>query len=396
MLINQKKLTNNTEKAVLISVIHKNQNEKQVKEFLDELEFLALTAGAVTVKKFIQRITEFDSRTFIGKGKLDEIAKFINEKDIRLTIFDDELSGSQLKNIENVLKCKVLDRTNLILDIFAARAKTAYAKVQVELAQYQYLLPRLTKMWSHLERQKGGIGLRGPGEKELETDRRVIKWRISILKEQLNKIDKQMSTQRKKRNEFVRIALVGYTNAGKSTIINLLSKSNIFAENKLFATLDTTVRKVVIGNLPFLLSDTVGFIRKLPHSLIEAFNSTLNEIREADILLHVVDVSHQNFEEQINIVNQTLHEIKVSEKQIIIIFNKIDKYIPAEPDDLITQKPHSLSELKNSWLSKNNKHCLFISATKKENIDEFRKQIFNCVSEIYSKIYPNNNNYFYS
>ncbi|NCO55335.1 MAG: GTPase HflX [Bacteroidetes bacterium CG02_land_8_20_14_3_00_31_25] len=396
MLINQKKLTNNTEKAVLISVIHKNQNEKQVKEFLDELEFLALTAGAVTVKKFIQRITEFDSRTFIGKGKLDEIAKFINEKDIRLTIFDDELSGSQLKNIENVLKCKVLDRTNLILDIFAARAKTAYAKVQVELAQYQYLLPRLTKMWSHLERQKGGIGLRGPGEKELETDRRVIKWRISILKEQLNKIDKQMSTQRKKRNEFVRIALVGYTNAGKSTIINLLSKSNIFAENKLFATLDTTVRKVVIGNLPFLLSDTVGFIRKLPHSLIEAFNSTLNEIREADILLHVVDVSHQNFEEQINIVNQTLHEIKVSEKQIIIIFNKIDKYIPAEPDDLITQKPHSLSELKNSWLSKNNKHCLFISATKKENIDEFKKQIFNCVSEIYSKIYPNNNNYFYS
>jgi len=396
MLINQKKLTNNTEKAVLISVIHKNQNEKQVKEFLDELEFLALTAGAVTVKKFIQRITEFDSRTFIGKGKLDEIAKFINEKDIRLTIFDDELSGSQLKNIENVLKCKVLDRTNLILDIFAARAKTAYAKVQVELAQYQYLLPRLTKMWSHLERQKGGIGLRGPGEKELETDRRVIKWRISILKEQLNKIDKQMSTQRKKRNEFVRIALVGYTNAGKSTIMNLLSKSNIFAENKLFATLDTTVRKVVIGNLPFLLSDTVGFIRKLPHSLIEAFNSTLNEIREADILLHVVDVSHQNFEEQINIVNQTLHEIKVSEKQIIIIFNKIDKYIPAEPDDLITQKPHSLSELKNSWLSKNNKHCLFISATKKENIDEFKKQIFNCVSEIYSKIYPNNNNYFYS
>jgi len=396
MLINQKKLTNNTEKAVLISVIHKNQNEKQVKEFLDELEFLALTAGAVTVKKFIQRITEFDSCTFIGKGKLDEIAKFINEKDIRLTIFDDELSGSQLKNIENVLKCKVLDRTNLILDIFAARAKTAYAKVQVELAQYQYLLPRLTKMWSHLERQKGGIGLRGPGEKELETDRRVIKWRISILKEQLNKIDKQMSTQRKKRNEFVRIALVGYTNAGKSTIINLLSKSNIFAENKLFATLDTTVRKVVIGNLPFLLSDTVGFIRKLPHSLIEAFNSTLNEIREADILLHVVDVSHQNFEEQINIVNQTLHEIKVSEKQIIIIFNKIDKYIPAEPDDLITQKPHSLSELKNSWLSKNNKHCLFISATKKENIDEFKKQIFNCVSEIYSKIYPNNNNYFYS
>jgi len=396
MLINQKKLTNNTEKAVLISVIHKNQNEKQVKEFLDELEFLALTAGAVTVKKFIQRITEFDSRTFIGKGKLDEIAKFINEKDIRLTIFDDELSGSQLKNIENVLKCKVLDRTNLILDIFAARAKTAYAKVQVELAQYQYLLPRLTKMWSHLERQKGGIGLRGPGEKELETDRRVIKWRISILKEQLNKIDKQMSTQRKKRNEFVRIALVGYTNAGKSTIINLLSKSNIFAENKLFATLDTTVRKVVIGNLPFLLSDTVGFIRKLPHSLIEAFNSTLNEIREADILLHVVDVSHQNFEEQINIVNQTLHEIKVSEKQIIIIFNKIDKYIPAEPNDLITQKPHSLSELKNSWLSKNNKHCLFISATKKENIDEFKKQIFNCVSEIYSKIYPNNNNYFYS
>lgn len=396
MLINQKKLINDTEKAVLVSIINKNQDEKQVNEYLNELEFLALTSGAVTIKKFIQKINEPDSRTFIGKGKLGEIAEFICKKEITLTIFDDELSGSQLKNIENVLKCRVLDRTNLILDIFAARAKTAYAKVQVELAQYQYLLPRLTKMWTHLERQKGGIGLRGPGEKELETDRRVIKWRISILKEQLKKIDKQMLIQRNKRNELVRVALVGYTNVGKSTIMNLLSKSNIFAENKLFATLDTTVRKVVIGNLPFLLSDTVGFIRKLPHSLIEAFNSTLNEIREADILLHVVDISHSNFEEQINIVNQTLHEIKAINKNIIIIFNKIDNYIPADSDDLLTQKPHSLLELKNSWFARESDKCVFISAVKKENIEEFRKKLFDSVSEIYSKIYPNSNNYFYN
>ncbi len=373
------------QKAVLISAVQKNQDEKQVKEYLDELEFLALTAGASTIKKFTQRISEIDPRTFIGKGKLDEISHFIKDKEITLAIFDDELSGSQLKNIEKVLECKVLDRTNLILDIFAARAQTAYAKVQVELAQYQYLLPRLTKMWTHLERQKGGIGFRGPGETELETDRRVIKWRISILKEQLKKIDKQMATQRKKRNELVRVALVGYTNVGKSTIMNLLSKSNIFAENKLFATLDTTVRKVVIGNLPFLISDTVGFIRKLPHSIIEAFNSTLNEIREADILLHVVDISHPNFEEQINVVNQTLHEIKASEKQTILIFNKIDKYIAPDADDLLNQKPHNLSELKNSWMAKNNYPCIFISATQKENIDDFRKLIFNNIKEIYAK-----------
>lgn len=373
------------QKAVLISAVQKNQDEKQVKEYLDELEFLALTAGASTIKKFTQRISEIDPRTFIGKGKLDEISHFIKDKEITLAIFDDELSVSQLKNIEKVLECKVLDRTNLILDIFAARAQTAYAKVQVELAQYQYLLPRLTKMWTHLERQKGGIGFRGPGETELETDRRVIKWRISILKEQLKKIDKQMATQRKKRNELVRVALVGYTNVGKSTIMNLLSKSNIFAENKLFATLDTTVRKVVIGNLPFLISDTVGFIRKLPHSIIEAFNSTLNEIREADILLHVVDISHPNFEEQINVVNQTLHEIKASEKQTILIFNKIDKYIAPDADDLLNQKPHNLSELKNSWMAKNNYPCIFISATQKENIDDFRKLIFNNIKEIYAK-----------
>lgn len=385
-----------TERAILISAIHKNQDDKLIKEYLDELEFLALTAGALTIKRFTQNISAPDSRTYIGKGKLDEISIFIKEKEITLAIFDDELSGSQLKNIENTLGCKVLDRTNLILDIFAARAQTAYAKVQVELAQYQYLLPRLTNMWTHLERQKGGIGMRGPGETELETDRRVIKWRISILKEHLKKIDKQMSTQRQRRNEFVRIALVGYTNVGKSTIMNLISKSNIFAENKLFATLDTTVRKVVIGNMPFLLSDTVGFIRKLPHSLIEAFNSTLNEIREADILLHVVDISHQNFEEQINIVNQTLHEINASEKQTILIFNKIDKYIPPDADDLLIKTPHNLTELKNSWIAKNNYPCIFISATQKENIEDFRKLLFNNIKEIYTKIYPNTTPYFYN
>ncbi|MBI5541668.1 MAG: GTPase HflX [Bacteroidia bacterium] len=385
-----------TEQAVLISAIHQNQEDNQVNEYLDELEFLALTAGANTIKRFTQRISEPDSRTYIGKGKLDQIAEYIKEKNATMAIFDDELSGSQLRNIEKVLGCKVLDRTNLILDIFAARAQTAYAKVQVELAQYQYILPRLTKMWTHLERQKGGIGLRGPGETELETDRRVIKWRISLLKEQLKKIDRQMSTQRQRRNELVRIALVGYTNVGKSTIMNLLSKSNIFAENKLFATLDTTVRKVVIGNLPFLISDTVGFIRKLPHSLIEAFNSTLNEIREADILLHVVDISHPNFEEQINVVNQTLHEIKASDKQSILVFNKIDNYLPPDEDDLLYQGPHNLTELKNSWMAKNNFPCIFISATKKENIEDFRNIIYQKIKDLHITRYPNENFYFFN
>jgi len=392
-LINQ--FTDTAVKAVLVCVVNNNQKLNQAIEYLNELEFLALTAGVITVKKVIQKILTPDSSTYIGKGKLEEIKNFVSLNNISLVIFDDELNGSQLKNIELSLKCKVIDRTNLILDIFASRAKTAYAKVQVELAQYQYLLPRLTKLWTHLERQKGGIGLRGPGEKELETDKRVIKSRISLLKEQLKKIDKQMAVQSKKRNQIIRVALVGYTNVGKSTIMNLLSKSNVFAENKLFATLDTTVRKVVVGNMPFLLSDTVGFIRKLPHSLIESFKSTLNEITEADILLHVVDVSHPNFEEQINIVNQTLNEIKAADKTTIIIFNKIDLYKPAEEDDLISNQPKSIEELKKSWFSKNNNINVFISAQNKENIDELKKVIFDTVKESYLYVYPNKNNFFY-
>ncbi len=396
MLEINKNVSAKLEQTVLISAIHQNQDENQVNEYLDELAFLALTAGANTIKRFTQKISEPDSRTYIGKGKLDIIAAYIKEHNVPLAIFDDELSGSQLRNIEKILECKVLDRTNLILDIFAARAQTSAAKVQVELAQYQYILPRLTNMWTHLERQKGGIGMRGPGETELETDRRVIKAKISLLKEQLKKIDRQMTTQRQRRNELVRIALVGYSNVGKSTIMNLLSKSNIFAENKLFATLDTTVRKVVIGNLPFLISDTVGFIRKLPHSLIEAFNSTLSEIREADILLHVVDISHQNFEEQINIVNQTLHSIKASDKQTILVFNKIDNYLPPDADDLLFQGPRNLLELKNSWMAKNNFPCIFISATKKENIEEFRNIIFQKIKDLHVTRYPNENFNFFN
>lgn len=376
------------EQAVLISAIQQSKEENQAKEYLDELEFLALTAGAVTIKRFIQKISTPEPRTYIGKGKLDEIASYIEAKEVTLAIFDDELSGSQLKNIENILKCKVLDRTNLILDIFAARAQTASAKVQVELAQYQYLLPRLTRLWTHLERQKGGIGLRGPGETELETDRRVIKARISLLKEHLLKIDKQMATQRKSRNKMIRVALVGYTNVGKSTIMNLISKSNVFAENKLFATLDTTVRKVVIENLPFLLSDTVGFIRKLPHGLVEAFKSTLDEIREADLLLHVVDISHPNFEEQINIVTQTLHEIKVSDKPCILIFNKIDNYKAPDQDDLTITGFKNLKELQNSWFAKENQLSIFISATKKDNITNFKKLLYDKIRDIHITHYP--------
>lgn len=376
------------EQAVLISAIQQSKEENQAKEYLDELEFLALTAGAVTIKRFIQKISTPEPRTYIGKGKLDEIASYVEAKGVTLAIFDDELSGSQLKNIENILKCKVLDRTNLILDIFAARAQTASAKVQVELAQYQYLLPRLTRLWTHLERQKGGIGLRGPGETELETDRRVIKARISLLKEHLLKIDKQMATQRKSRNKMIRVALVGYTNVGKSTIMNLISKSNVFAENKLFATLDTTVRKVVIENLPFLLSDTVGFIRKLPHGLVEAFKSTLDEIREADLLLHVVDISHPNFEEQINIVTQTLHEIKVSDKPCILIFNKIDNYKAPDQDDLTITGFKNLKELQNSWFAKENQLSIFISATKKDNITNFKKLLYDKIKEIHITHYP--------
>ncbi|MGE4288108.1 MAG: GTPase HflX [Salinivirgaceae bacterium] len=383
------------EQAVLIGVINQDQDEQQVEEYLDELAFLTETAGAIPVKRFTQKLDKPHPKTFVGTGKINEIATYVEEHEIKLIIFDDELTPSQLRNIERAFNSRVLDRTNLILDIFAQRAQTAHAKVQVELAQYQYLLPRLTRMWTHLERQRGGIGLRGPGETEIETDRRIIRDKISRLKEQLEKIDRQMSTQRKNRGEMVRVALVGYTNVGKSTLMNLLSKSEVFAENKLFATLDTTVRKVVIGNLPFLLSDTVGFIRKLPHDLVESFKSTLDEVREADVLLHVVDISHPNFEEQIEVVKQTLHEIDKTEKPTFIIFNKIDAYqfIKKDEDDLTpkTIDNFSLEELKKSWMAKNNLPCIFISAKEKNNIDEFRNLIYDKVREIHAKRYPYNN-----
>lgn len=383
------------ETAVLIGVISSEQDEDQVKEYLDELAFLADTAGATVLKRFTQKIDTPNARTYIGAGKLEEVVMFIEENDIDFVVFDDELTPSQLRNLEQKLKCKVLDRTNLILDIFAKRAKTSYAKTQVELAQYQYLLPRLVGMWKHLERQRGGIGLRGPGETEIETDRRVIREKISRLKEQLKKIDKQMATQRKNRGEMVRVSLVGYTNVGKSTIMNLLSKSDVFAENKLFATLDITVRKVVIGNLPFLLSDTVGFIRKLPHHLVESFKSTLDEVREADILLHVVDISHPKFEEQINTVNETLKDLNAVDKPIILIFNKIDnyKYIPKEHDDLseVTTANWTLGEMQKSWVAKMNYPSIFISATQKTNVDQLRDLLYNKVKEIHITRYPYDN-----
>ncbi len=381
-----------TETAVLVGVITPEQNEQQVREYLDELEFLADTAGAIVKKRFTQRIEVPNARTFVGEGKIAEIAAYVKEHNISFVVFDDELSPSQLRNIEKELGCKVLDRTNLILDIFARRAKTAHAKAQVELAQYQYLLPRLVGMWTHLERQRGGIGLRGPGEREIETDRRVIRDRIARLKEQLKKIDLQMATQRKNRGELVRVSLVGYTNVGKSTLMNLLSKSNVFAENKLFATLDTTVRKVVIGNLPFLLSDTVGFIRKLPHHLVESFKSTLDEVREADILLHVVDISHPSFEDQINTVNQTLLDLGAAQKPTIMVFNKIDAYqfIEKDPDDLTekTRQNWTLNDIQNSWIAKSNEPCIFISATQKINIDKLREMLYQKVKEIHITRYP--------
>lgn len=380
------------EEAVLIGLINSKQDEAQAKEYLDELSFLTETAGAIPVKRFTQRLEKPDPKTFIGSGKLQEVLNFIKEHEITLVIFDDELSPSQLKNIEKILNCRVLDRTNLILDIFASRARTSHARTQVELAQYQYLLPRLTKMWTHLERQKGGIGLRGPGETEIETDRRIIRDKISLLKEKLKTIDKQMATQRKSRGEMVRVALVGYTNVGKSTIMNLLSKSNVFAENKLFATLDTTVRKVVIGNLPFLLSDTVGFIRKLPTQLVESFKSTLDEVREADILVHVVDISHPNFEEHINVVNDTLRDINALNKPMMLVFNKIDAYyyIPQEEDDLTEKKRenYSLEELKRSWMSRINSPVIFISAEKKLNIEELKETLYNIIKKIHIDRYP--------
>jgi len=383
------------ERAILIGVANSEYEPGQMEEFLEELAFLVDTAGAVPVRRFIQKLEVPNNRTYIGKGKLEEIKEFIYAHGIDIAIFDDELSPSQMRNIEEELNIRVLDRTNLILDIFASRAKTAYAKTQVELAQYEYLLPRLAGMWTHLERQRGGIGLRGPGETEIETDRRIIRDKIAHLKEQLKKIDRQMTTQRKNRGKLVRVSLVGYTNVGKSTLMNLLSKSEVFAENKLFATLDTTVRKVVIGNLPFLLSDTVGFIRKLPHHLVESFKSTLDEVREADILLHIVDISHAGFEEQIKIVNQTLHDIDASNKPTLVVFNKIDayRYVVKEEDDLtpIHRSNLSLAELKNSWMAKNNAPSIFISATRKENIEELKMMLYKKVKEIHITRYPYDN-----
>jgi len=382
------------ETAVLVGLITQDQNEAKAKEYIDELEFLADTAGAIVVAKFFQRIASAHPVTFVGSGKLDEIASFVKENEIDTVIFDDELSATQLRNIEKIVECKVLDRTNLILDIFASRAQTTYAKTQVELAQLQYTLPRLTRMWTHLERQKGGIGMRGPGETQIETDRRIILDKISRLKEQLKKIDLQMTTQRKSRGKMVRVALVGYTNVGKSTLMNLLSKSEVFAENKLFATLDTTVRKMVIGNLPFLLTDTVGFIRKLPHGLVESFKSTLDEVREADILLHIVDISHSGFEEQLEVVTKTLEEIKASDKPVIFIFNKIDAftYIEKDADDLseIKKENYSLEDWKNSWMGKNNTPSIFISAKEKQNIDELKSLLYDEVKKIHITRFPFN------
>jgi len=386
------------ERAVLVGIIYPRQDESEVDEYLEELAFLTETAGAEPVKKFTQKLDIPNPRTFVGAGKIEEIAAFIEENDIDLAIFDDELSPSQLRNIEKELGCRILDRTNLILDIFAGRAHTSYARTQVELAQYQYLLPRLTRMWTHLERQRGGIGLRGPGETEIETDRRIIREKISKLKEQLKKIDVQMAVQRKNRGKMVRVALVGYTNVGKSTIMNLLSKSEVFAENKLFATLDTTVRKVVIGNLPFLLSDTVGFIRKLPHDLVESFKSTLDEVRESDLIIHIVDISHPGFEEQIRVVNETLKELAVSDKPSIIVFNKIDAFTYTQKDEFdLTpsgKENFSLTDLEKTWMASNpGSKTVFISAKSKENVEEFRKIIYEEVKKIHIKRYPFNDIY---
>ncbi len=386
-----------TERVILVGLITRFQDAEKVNEYLDELAFLSETAGATTVKRFIQRLDSPDTRTFVGKGKLEEIIAFIKANDIQIAIFDDELTPSQLKNIERVIGCRVLDRTTLILDIFAKRARTAQAKTQVELAQYKYLLPRLTRMWTHLEKQRGGIGMRGPGETEIETDRRVIRDKLSKLRERLADIDKQNSTQRKRRGEIVRVALVGYTNVGKSTIMNVLSKSDVFAENKLFATLDTTVRKVVLDTVPFLLSDTVGFIRKLPHDLVESFKSTLDEVREADILIHVVDISHNNFEEHIRVVNETLGDIGAIDKPILMVFNKIDAYrfVPKEEDDLtpLTKENISLDEFKSLWVAKENLTSVFISALNKNNIQEFRAILSGLVKQMHYKRYPNNLNF---
>lgn len=379
------------ESCVLVGVVTSDISEETAQEHLDELEFLAETAGAITIEKFTQKLPYPNPRTYVGTGKLEEIKLYIKATDVELVIFDDELSPSQLRNIERELQCKVLDRTILILDIFASRARTFHAKTQVELAQLQYMLPRLTRMWTHLERQKGGIGLRGPGESQIETDRRIIQQRISLMKERLKEIDKQMTVQRSNRGQLVRVALVGYTNVGKSTLMNLLSKSDVFAENKLFATLDTTVRKVVIDNMPMLLTDTVGFIRKLPQQLMESFKSTLDEVREADLLVHVLDISHPSFEDHFHVVNETLNEIDKTEKPTILVFNKIDAYQSPELEE--GEKDHSsLEYLKRTWMSKMNKtKCVFISAQNKDNVDDLKAVLYEQVKEIFRVRYPYNN-----
>jgi GTPase len=396
-LIDKSNKVQDEEKAVLVGLVHKEQNEAQVKEYLEELAFLAETAGAKAVKRFYQKLAHPDSKTFVGKGKLEEIKNYIDAQEIGLAIFDDELTGSQISNIEKFLGIKTIDRSDLILDIFARRARTAQAKVQVELAQYQYILPRLRGMWSHLERQGGGIGSRGPGETEIETDRRIVKDKISLLRKRLSEIDKQAFTQRKDREEFIRVALVGYTNVGKSTIMNLLSKSEVFAENKLFATLDTTTRKVVFENTPFLLSDTVGFIRKLPHHLVESFKSTLDEVREADILLHVVDISHPQYEDQIGVVNKTLQDLKAFEKPILTIFNKMDLYEQNTFDEWLEDdvKEEILRDLRDKWENITQGNCVFISAIERRNIDELRETILNKVRELYRIRYPYKTEYIY-
>lgn len=387
--------TTYTQNAVLVTVIQDRQEERQAIEYLDELEFLAETAGITTLKRFTQRLPNPNSRTYVGEGKLEEINAYIIENEVEYVIFDDELSPSQMRNLEKALERKIYDRTSLILSIFVSRATTAYAKAQVELAQCQYLLPRLTGMWTHLERQRGGTGTRGgAGEREIETDRRIVRNRISRLKEQLKMIDRQMAVQRSNRGHMVRVALVGYTNVGKSTLMNLISKSEVFAENKLFATLDTTVRKVVLDNLPFLLSDTVGFIRKLPHQLVESFKSTLDEVREADLLLHVVDISHPNFEEQIHVVKQTLQEIGAGDKPVFLVFNKVDAYtfVQKEEDDLTpaTRENTTLEELQRSWMGQN-EPCIFLSAREKINLEKFRRDLYGMVREIHEGRYPFNN-----
>jgi GTP-binding protein HflX len=389
-LIEKQQKIKNEEKAILVGLVQKDQTQEQVNEYLDELAFLAETAGAITVRRFTQKMPHPDSKTFVGKGKLAEIKEYVVNKGVELIIFDDELTGSQIANIQKELTITTLDRSDLILDIFARRARTAQAKVQVELAQYQYILPRLKGMWSHLERQGGGIGSRGPGETEIETDRRIVKDKIALLRRRLSEIDKQAFTQRKDRGEFIRVSLVGYTNVGKSTLMNLLSKSEVFAENKLFATLDTTTRKVVFENTPFLLSDTVGFIRKLPHHLVESFKSTLDEVREADILLHVVDISHQQYEEQIGIVNKTLQELKAFDKPILTIFNKMDLYEANNFDEWLDDsiKEDIRRELKEKWSNNTEGNCVFISALERRNIDALRDAILTKVREIYNIRYP--------